>query len=141
MASRSQSWFDAQMLLPGEDLVRTGAVRVRTDSAPYWWEGELILTSDRLFFLPHTANPLIGDTAFWLDEIRSSSPTRRDRFVVATDDSLAEFDVFDPIALPVPLRHRESPWLRGIASALRMARPRSAFRPPLDGGASRRAAG
>ena len=52
MGSRSRTWFDSRMLLAGERFVRSATARLRTAAPPHWWEGELILTSDRLFFLP-----------------------------------------------------------------------------------------
>ena len=53
-------WFDHEKLLPGESLVREGFARLRTVEPPYWWEGDLILTSERLFFLPNVHNPTKG---------------------------------------------------------------------------------
>lgn len=77
MVAQAQSWFDAEKLLPGESLIREAPVRLRTPSPPGWWEGTLILTSDRLFFLPAIRNPLIrGHVAYWLADLEESAVGR-----------------------------------------------------------------
>lgn len=62
-------WLEPEQLLPGETFVREGPARLRTYSPPFWWEGELVLTSDRVFFLPGVENPYEGAVAFWLAEV------------------------------------------------------------------------
>jgi hypothetical protein len=79
----SRTWFDSGKLLEGERLVRSAPARVRTDAPPYWWEGELILTSERLFFLPAVENPLLSDIACWLVDLKECRPAGRNRFRVA----------------------------------------------------------
>jgi hypothetical protein len=137
MASRGQSWFDPQKLLSGEELVRSGVARVRTDTPPYWWEGELILTSDRLFFLPRVENPFLGRVAFWLHDVIDTGPAGRNRLHVRTTDDAALFHIVDagPAALAGLAGAR---WLSLIDTHRRGARPAAAFeRDPR----SRRAAG
>ena len=137
MASRGQSWFDPEKLLPGEEFVRAGAVRVRTDAPPYWWEGELVLTSDRLFFLPHVENPFLSAIAFWLHDLIDTGPAGRNRLHVRTTDDAALFHVID--AGPAAVTGRAfSRWLALIDTHRRMARPGSAFESDPR---SRRAAG
>ncbi|MBI5289607.1 MAG: hypothetical protein HY873_11610 [Chloroflexi bacterium] len=137
MASRSHSWFDAEKLLPGEDFVRAGVVRARIDVAPYWWQGELVLTSDRLFFLPDVEHPLISSIAFWLHDLIDTGPAGRNRLHVRTTNEAALFQVLatGPAAVA---GHAFAGWLRLIDSHRRMARPSTAFETDA---ASRRAAG
>jgi hypothetical protein len=131
MASRSHSWFDDEKLLRDERMVRSGRVRLRTDTPPYWWEGSLILTTDRLFFLPDVENPLLDPVAFWLADVTLMWREGRRRFRVDGRDSRATF-----LALGLTGRH-ERAWLHAIESARAGARPRSAFGAPIR----RRAAG
>jgi len=79
----SRTWFDSRKVLEGERLVRSAPVRVRTEAPPYWWEGELILTSERLFFLPSVENPLLGDVACWLGDVVECRTIGRNRFRMA----------------------------------------------------------
>lgn len=126
MASRSQSCFDAKKLLPGEKMIRAGVSRVRTDTPPYWWEGDLVLTTDRLFFLPHTANPLLARAAFWLHELTDSGPAGRNRLHVRTTNEAALFQIIDsgPGAM---IGRSATAWLKLIERNRRTGRPASAF--------------
>jgi hypothetical protein len=127
MASRSHTWFDAEKLLPGEELVRTGSARVRTDAPPYWWEGELILTTDRLFFLPHVENPFLQRVAFWLRELIDIGPAGRNRLHVRTTNEAALFQAID--LGPHAVAGRASGlWLSLIRKHLLSARPAEAFK-------------
>ena len=130
MASRSHSWFDDEKLLPSERMVRSGRVRLRTASPPYWWEGSLILTTDRLFFLPDVENPLIDQVAFWLADLQRAKKEGGARFRIEGRGASATF-----LALGLPGR-REHTWLQAIESVRRGARPRTDF-----GDAPQRAAG
>ncbi len=121
MASRSHGWFDDEKLLHYERMVRSGRVRLRTDQQPYWWEGSLILTTDRLFFLPDVDNPLIEPVAFWLSEVALVSRDGRRRFRIDAGDSNATF-----LALGSPGRG-EHRWLDAIESVRAGARAPSAF--------------
>ena len=128
----TRSWFDSDKLLPGERLLRSAPARIRTDAPPHWWEGELILTSDRLFFLPSVDEPFLDDAAFWLADIDSWRSARRNRLLVVVDDVEREFELMS--TQPVALIARSAPrWARDLASARAVARPR-----PDEG---RRAAG
>ena len=130
MATRTNSWFDAEKLLYRERMVRSGRVRLRTSAPPYWWEGSLILTSDRLFFLPDVDSPLIDPVAFWLAEVTHVTSDGPRRLRVDGAGSKATF-----LALGLAGRSHHA-WLRAIASVREGARPRSAFETPR-----RRAAG
>jgi hypothetical protein len=82
MASRGQSWFEPSMLLAGESLVREDRVRIRIDAPPGWWEGAIVLTTERLFVLPDVTHPSEPHVAFWLSEISSVDRLSRQRFAV-----------------------------------------------------------
>jgi hypothetical protein len=75
MATRS--WFDSDKLQPGERLLRSAPARIRTEAPPHWWVGELVLTSDRLFFLPSVDAPFLDDVAFWLADIARGAALRQ----------------------------------------------------------------
>ena len=134
MASRSQRWFDDSKLLPGERMVRSGAVLLHIPRLPHWWDGTLFLTTDRLFFLPTVDHERLGDHAFWLSELSVQAPGRHQIRVTVREDQ-ATFD-FSGAALAM-IRDRGAPWQRAIAAAQPHARPRSAFEAPPR----RRAAG
>lgn len=129
MASRSQGWFDADKLLPNERMVRSGRVRLRTATPPYWWEGALILTTDRLFFLPDVENPLIDPVAFWLSDVTTVSRDGARRFRIDAGDARATFRALG-------IGRAEHRWLDAIAAVRTGARPRRFF-----DGWRRRAAG
>ncbi len=130
MATRS--WFGSEKLLPDERLLRSAPARIRTEAPPHWWEGELILTSDRLFFLPSVDEPFLDDAAFWLADVASWRSARRNRLLVAADGVEREFELTSPS--PMPLVGRSAArWARDLANARAAARPR-----PSEG---RRAAG
>jgi hypothetical protein len=137
MASRSHTWFDDEKLLPGEELVRSGTARVRTDTPPYWWEGRLVLTSDRLFFLPQVENPFLPRVAFWLFDLLDVGHAGRNVFHLRTSTDAALFHVLDLGAGAVAGRAGRT-WIREISAHLRAARPPSAFD---TGSPYRRAAG
>ncbi len=132
----SGSWFDDEKLLAGERLVRSAAARLRTDTAPLWWEGNLILTTDRLFFLPLAENPLIADVAFWVRDIAQVSRAGRNRLFVFGAEGGALFQLLGSRAGVAGLAGwREAAWVRGIMAQKREGRARR----PLEG--PRRAAG
>ena len=137
MASRSHSWFDAEKLLPGAKMLRAGVSRVRTDTPPYWWQGDLVLTSDRLFFLPHTANPLLARTAFWLHDLIDVGPAGRNRLHVRTAGEAGLFQVLD-VGPGATIGRGAVVWLRLIEMHRRSARRSAAFD---DRNLRRRAAG
>ena len=126
MASRGQHLFDAQKLLLHEKMVRAGVARVRTDTPPYWWEGDLVLTSDRLFFLPHVANPLLPRTAFWLHDLIDVGPAGRNRLHLRTTHEAALFQVLD-VGPGAAIGRGAAAWLRLIETHRRYARPAAAF--------------
>ncbi len=140
MATRSHTWFDAEKLLPGEELVRSGSAQLRIDTPPYWWEGVLVLTSDRLFFLPHVHNPFLDRTAFWLRDLLDHAPAGRNRLHVRTHDEAALLHILDASPRAV-VGAAASTWLRLIRQQMRVARPASAFTSTTDSPVRRRAAG
>jgi len=133
MASRGHGWFDEAKLLPSERLVHSGAALLRIPRPPGWWGGTLLLTSDRLFFLPTVDHQRLGDTAFWLRELSAVATARHQIDVSARDGQATLY--FGDVATAL-LRDQAAPWLRAIASAQPQARPRRAFEAPR-----RRAAG
>lgn len=139
MASRTESWFDDEKLFPGERLVRTGRAWFRAPVAPRWWEGELVLTTDRLFFLPDVDNQTIGYAAFWLADVTDAATAGRNRLLVIANDRHVTFELHDgSSAQPRALRGKQhQPWLAAIASVLPAARPSSV----LTGETRRRAVG
>ncbi len=138
MASRSHGWFDEAKLLPSELQVRSGSARLRVSGPPYWWEGALILTSDRLFFLPHVYSPRIDEAAFWLFDMTGAAPAGRNRFKVSAHGRTATFHLTTSRPGPAGLIGQQAKaWLEAIAALRASARPRTAFDEP----AARRAAG
>lgn len=119
----SRSWFDNDKLLPDERLVRSVPARIRTDAPPHWWEGELVLTSDRLFFLPSVDGPFLSDVAYWLTDIASCRAGRRNRLLVASGGVEREFELTSsrPVAL---VGYSAARWARDVACARQHARPR-----------------
>ncbi len=117
MGSNAQSWFDDEKLFPGERIARAGRAWYRTAAAPGWWEGELILTTDRLFFLPNVDNASIGSVAFWLRDVTAAT-AGRNRFTIAAGDEHAVFEAHDgsSVASAALLGIRQEPWLETIAS-------------------------
>jgi hypothetical protein len=129
----TRSWFDSDKLFDDERLVRSAPARVRTAAPPHWWEGELILTSDRLFFLPAVDDPLLDDVAFWLLDLKDWRAANRNRLIVAASDAEHEFQLVagDPVAMIAGSAPR---WARDLTDMRAAARRRR----PLD---RRRAAG
>ncbi len=128
MATRPHTWFNESKLLPGERLVRQGGARLRIDSPPYWWEGTLFLTTDRLFFLQDVRHPLEGATAFWLAEIARHAAAGHNRFAVTTASSGARFEIDGPALSATGIAGlRARPWLEAIAALRPAARPADAF--------------
>lgn len=126
------SWSDAEHLLPGERFVREARAELYVDIVPYRWAGTLLLTSDRLFFIPYITNPLIENAACWLDEIIAVRAVARHGLSVATRDRATTFELTGG---PFALRGRGRSWLRTIEAMKPGARHRGEF------GLSRRRAG
>jgi hypothetical protein len=133
MAGATSSWFDKEKLLPGETMVLDAPVRLRTPSPPGWWEGTLVLTSDRIFFLPYVHNPLTRPIAFWLADIEEL-PAGRNRLRIrktATGNPSATFQFLGPRLGPRGiLGERGKIWLYQVRRARRHARPSYAFDVP-----------
>lgn len=128
MASRSHGWFDDAKLLPSERLMRSGLARLRISGPPYWWEGALTLTSDRIFFLPLVDHPDLDVTAFWLYDLLTSTSDARNRFAVASPDRKATFNLVGRRAGPAGIISNQARgWLQAIDELRPDARPRSVF--------------
>jgi hypothetical protein len=115
-------------------------VRLQTDAPPYWWLGDLVITTDRLFFLPDVENPHIAETAFWLDDLTRVAQDDRTRFTVAAGGRHMSFEALTPTGYARLLgafqgyaRH----WVDIIARLRPAARPSISF----DDERSHRAAG
>jgi hypothetical protein len=133
-----RTWFDADKLLPGERLVRTGPARLQIAAPPHWWDGHLILTTDRLFFLPHVESPLVHDAAFWLDDVVQAARAGRNRLFVFAHSGDVTLELSSTgLGIAGLLGRREAGWGSAIMRLQRVARPRS--QPQLEG--TRRAAG
>ena len=139
MASRSHDgWFDEAQPLPAERLVRSGTARLGIPEPPNWWEGTLILSSDRHFFLPHADQVRLDQAAFWLRDLTPWERASRNRFRVAVMDDESTFQLIGGRPGPAALiGDQAGPWLQAIASLQRSARPRTVFADPPR----RRAAG
>jgi hypothetical protein len=121
MAPR-HSWFDSAQLLPEERLLRESRARLRTPHPPFWWDGALVLTSDRLFFLPTVPNDLIGDAAFWLADIIDCNEAGARRLHVATAERTALFEL-----LPALSWRPARAWAARVITGRRRARRAEAF--------------
>lgn len=121
----SRTWFDADKLLRGERLVRSGPARLQIAAPPHWWDGHLILTTDRLFFLPHVESPLVQDAAFWLEDVVQAARAGRNRlFVFAHSGDMTLELPSTGAGIAGLLGHREAGWRRAIARLQRGARKR-----------------
>ncbi|MEX2227777.1 MAG: hypothetical protein WEB52_15175 [Dehalococcoidia bacterium] len=142
MVTRSQSWFDAEKLLGGESLIRQAPARLRTPAAPPgWWEGTLVLTSDRLFFLSFVQNPLVDtEAAYWLADLEATEAGRNRVRVYPRGNRGASVTFqmlgsrLDPQGI---LGERGKAWLHELIRAQLRARPSYTFDLPA---APRRAA-
>jgi hypothetical protein len=123
-------WSDDTMLMRGERRLRHGAARQRIDSPPGWWEGCLILTSERLSFLPDVESDGVSPAACWLSEVEDVRAEGR-HLHVSFGGSRATFDL-PGTWLPV---RRAAGWAADIAKARDGARRRPLLADP------RRAAG
>jgi hypothetical protein len=134
MAVRSRTWVDDAMLLPGETLVREAPARIRTQAPPGWWEGRLVLTSDRLFFLPQTDNPLLTEQlAFWLADVEETDGGRNRLrvHVIGSDAPGVTFQFLGPRLGPRGLLgERGRIWLYQIRRAKVHARAAYVFDEP-----------
>jgi len=134
MAVRSRTWVDDAMLLPGETLIREASVRIRTQAPPGWWEGTLVLTSDRLFFVPRVHNPLMQEqVAFWLADIEETDGGRNRLRVhtIGSDSPGVTFLFGGPLLGPRGLLgERGRIWLYQIRRAKLHARHAYAFDEP-----------
>jgi hypothetical protein len=81
-AMRGRSWFEREMLMPGERLVRRTTARMASALPPHRWHGELVLTNRRLFFLPEIDHPLLEHAAFWLHDVGGARSVRT--WIIAT---------------------------------------------------------
>jgi len=92
MALRTRSWFDREKLFAAERIVRSSRAWMQVPYAGHW-EGELILTTDRLFFLPHVDHAVLGNAAFWLTDITAVIQDGRNRVEVWTQAGRRVFEL------------------------------------------------
>lgn len=138
MATRRHTWFGAEKMFPGEELIRSGTARLRTESPPYWWEGELVLTTDRIIFLPFVSNKFLENAAFWLRDLVDYGPAGRNRLVLRSRGRSMLFQILG--ASPGALAGQKgAQWMRAIRGRMPVARPAVAFLPANE--TRKRAAG
>jgi hypothetical protein len=117
--------LEPERLLPEERLVRTGPARLRISAPPHWWEGTLVLTSERIFFQPEVSDARIEDFAFWLSDLTLLALAGSGKIRIGATGGEATFEV----AAPLPLgRRRAQDWLRDIERARGSAMPRALLR-------------
>jgi hypothetical protein len=121
MASRSHAWFDAEKLFPGEELIRAVPARARTEAPPFWWTGDLVLTSDRIFFLPDVDRPSLPRIAFWLRELTTAEPAGWNRLHLRSRHDAAMFLLLDKGPRALAGRATDL-WLRLITVHCRSSR-------------------
>jgi hypothetical protein len=138
MARRNRSWFDEEKLFPHERIVRSSRAWMRTPQASRYWEGEIVLTTDRLFFLPQVENPLVGRAAYWLASVTSLTPAGRHEFQISDGESQTTFHILgDHAPISDVLSNRAHVWIGEISALRPHARAPEVFAAP----APRRAAG
>ena len=125
---RRGSWFGDAQLLPGERVIRTGAARIRIKARPGWWEGRLVLTSDRLFFLPDAEHPDVEATALWISDVRHAAPLGKNRLLVSSVDADLLVELLGaPISPAGLLGRRGEMWTRAIDAVRESAAPVAAI--------------
>jgi hypothetical protein len=122
---RGRSWFEDEMLLPGERRVRRTPARMHSTLPPYRWHGELLLTTRRLFFLPDIDHPLLAHAAFWLEDV-SDAVAYRGAVAAATSRGDVAFEL--PALLPRDHARSFASSLRTLARIARARTARSRFR-------------
>ena len=120
---RRGSWFGDAQLLPGERVIRTGAARIRIKARPGWWEGRLVLTSDRLFFLPDAEHPNVETTAVWISDVRHAAPLGKNRLLVSSVDTDLLVELLGVPISPVGLLGRRGDLWAGAIEAARESAP------------------
>ena len=138
MTRRTRSWFDEEKLFPQERIVRSSRAWMRTSQPCRNWEGELVLTTDRLFFLPEIEHPLIGGAAHWLSSIASATAIGRHEFRIGDGAAQTIFHVLgERAAMSDLIVNRANAWISEIAALRPQARSPETFAEPTR----RRAAG
>jgi hypothetical protein len=138
MARRTRSWFDDEKLFPHERIIRSSRAWMKTLQASRYWEGEIVLTTDRFFFLPQVENPLIGSAAYWLASVTSLTPAGRHEFQIGAGGSRTTFRVLgDHAPISDVLSNRAHVWIGEISALRPHARVPEMFAAPVP----RRAAG
>lgn len=132
MASRGQrSWFEQSMLLAGESLVREERIRIRIDAPPGWWEGAVVLTTERLFVLQDVTHPSGPHVAFWLSEIDRVERVGRQRFAIHDRaDNAVELAMTSPVVGRIVGKRA-----RGLVDAIEALRPAARTPKEIEQGA------
>ncbi|MBI2724333.1 MAG: hypothetical protein HYX50_04650 [Chloroflexi bacterium] len=115
----SRSWFDSAQLLAGERLIRSAPARVRVPGPPGWWDGRLVLTTDRIFFLATSERADDARIAFWLTDVVQASARPEGRLLVFAHSGDALFGLEEgPLRRAWPGRGPAA-WCADIARAQR----------------------
>jgi hypothetical protein len=117
--------LDPERLFPEERLVRSGAARLRIAGPPHWWEGTLVLTNERLFFLPEVDDPRVESVAFWLADLMLLGVGGAGKIRIGAAGGEATFELTGAAPLA---RRRVQDWLRDIDRARASAMPHAMLR-------------
>jgi hypothetical protein len=103
---------------------------------PGWWEGTLVLTSDRLFFLSYVRNPLVDtEAAYWLADLEAAEAGRNRLRVHPKGNGGASvtFQFLGPrLDLAALLGELGKSWLHDVTRAQLRARPAYTFDLPAS---------
>jgi hypothetical protein len=112
-------------MLPHEHVLRSGPSRIRLGGPPHWWEGTLVLTTDRIFFQPDVADARIESVAFWLSDLTLLASAGSGKIRVCATGGESTFELVGSLPLA---RRRVQDWLREIERARGSAMPRALLR-------------
>jgi hypothetical protein len=119
---RAHQWFGGEKLLPGERMVRRCPARMLSTLPPHRWQGDIFLTTRRVFFLPETDHPLLERAAFWLEDVLDARLGGGTRLVASTWGRLVVFE------LPLSVRRDTArSWAASVVTLSRIARSRIAL--------------
>jgi hypothetical protein len=121
---RSRAWSGAEHLLSGERIVRQARARLLASAPPHRWEGVLVVTTDRLLFVPDVYNELIGDAALWLAGLIDVNAPARERLHAATRERSF---VFELPGLLATIRGVARGWVKTITLLQQTARAPDTF--------------
>ena len=113
------------VLLPEERVVRESRGWLRTTFPPLRWEGTLVLTVDRILFVPDVYNELIGDLSMWLSDLAEINAPGRARLHFSTreQDAVVELPGLGGLLTSAARR-----WVRAVEDSAMISTPASAAR-------------